>query len=73
MKKKKKKENDIKKFKENYVKPILLAAINSMYTFNVPQTIIQSIFEGTTKEYNYTDDEIKDLKKLLKTLKIKIK
>lgn len=63
------KENDIKKIKENIVKPILLSFINSMYSFNVPQAVIDSILEGITKEYKYTDNETKVLKDLLKTLK----
>ena len=41
-----------------------------MYSFNAPQAVIDSTLERITTEYNYTDNETKVLKDLMKALKL---
>ena len=67
---KNKEEKKDKIIKEDIVKPILLSFINAMYSFNVPQAVIDSTLERITIEYNYTDNETKVLKDLMKALKL---
>ena len=40
-----------------------------MYSFNVPQGVIDSLLKEITKKYNYTDNETKVLKDMMKALK----